>query len=149
MGVNKVIVEGNLGADALYTVTKTRMSMLKLSLAVNESWKDKQGNWQNKVSWVNATLFGKAADNPAYHSLTKGTRVIVEGKLETVSWTDKQGDQKSMVQIKAERIYDLSPKDQQQQQPRPRPAQRQNGSHQPLPEPVYDQDTFTENDVPF
>ena len=68
------------------------------SLAVNESWKDKDGNKQEKCEWVNVTAYRKLAEIMAEYC-KKGTQIYVSGKLQTRKWTDKEGIERYTTEI--------------------------------------------------
>ena len=87
--VNKVILLGNLGRDAETKFTPGGMSVTKFSIATSFNRKDPQsGEWKEETNWTNVTVW--KAENLANY-LTKGTRVYVEGRLQTRSYEDKDG----------------------------------------------------------
>ncbi len=91
-GVNKVILIGNLGNDPDIRYTPQGKTIANLSIATSESWKDKTtGQIQEKTQWHRVTLFGKDAEN-AQQYLFKGSKVYIEGKLETSKWQDNNGN---------------------------------------------------------
>lgn len=92
-GVNKVILIGNLGADPEVRVTPQGATVATLRLAVSETWKDQQGQRQEKTEWVNLVLWRQQADI-AQRFLRKGSKIYAEGKLSTRSWDDKATGQK-------------------------------------------------------
>lgn len=87
--MNKVILCGNLGADAELKVTQSGKAFLKFSLATTETWKDKDGNKQEKASWHRCQMWGDRAEKLAQH-LTKGTKLLVDGSIEYGSY-EKDG----------------------------------------------------------
>lgn len=92
-GVNKVILIGNLGADPEVRTTPQGATVANLRLAVSETWKDQQGQRQEKTEWVNLVLWRQQADI-AQRFLRKGSKIYAEGKLSTRSWDDKATGQK-------------------------------------------------------
>jgi len=92
-GVNKVILIGNLGAEPEVRTTPQGATVANLRLAVSETWKDQQGQRQEKTEWVNLVLWRQQADI-AQRFLHKGSKIYVEGKLSTRSWDDKATGQK-------------------------------------------------------
>ena len=89
-GVNKVILVGNLGQKAEIRYTQTDSAVANLSLATSESWKDKEtGEQREKTEWHRIVYFGKLAEI-AEQYLDKGSKVYVEGKLQTRKWQDKE-----------------------------------------------------------
>lgn len=88
-GVNKVILVGNLGQKPEIRYTQTDSAVANLSLATSESWKDKEtGEQREKTEWHRIVYFGKLAEI-AEQYLDKGSKVYVEGKLQTRKWQDK------------------------------------------------------------
>ncbi|WP_263082109.1 single-stranded DNA-binding protein [Endozoicomonas sp. Mp262] len=91
-GVNKVILIGNLGDDPDIRYTPQGAAIANLSIATSESWKDKTtGKVQEKTEWHRVMLFGRNAEN-AQQYLFKGSKVYIEGKLETRKWQDNNGN---------------------------------------------------------
>ncbi len=100
--VNRVTVSGNLTRDAQVRVTPNGVSVASLSIATTESWKDASGEWQERTHFVDITLWREMADSVS--SLTKGTPVLVTGRVVTDSWTDKDGSKRNAVKIEADRL---------------------------------------------
>lgn len=86
-GVNKVILVGNMGQDPEVRYTQDGKAIATLSLATSESWKDQQGQKQEKTEWHRVVIFGKLAEI-AQQYVTKGSKVYIEGKLQTRKWQD-------------------------------------------------------------
>jgi single-strand DNA-binding protein len=102
--VNKVILVGNLGRDAELKFTQGGFPISSFSLATTDRRKDKDSdNWVEKTEWHRVKLLGKTAES-LHDYLTKGKQVYVEGRLETRSWDDKDGQKKYMTEIVADRI---------------------------------------------
>ena len=90
-GVNKVILVGNLGQKPEMRYTATQSAVANLSIATTESWKDKEtGEMRDKTEWHRVVYFGKLAEIVEKY-LDKGSKVYVEGKLQTRKWQDKSG----------------------------------------------------------
>ena len=97
--VNKVILIGNLGKDPEVKYTPQGTPVAKFSLATNERYKDKDGNWQDRTEWHNIVLWQRLAEIAGEY-LKKGGKVYIEGRLQTHSWDDKQtGQKKYMTEI--------------------------------------------------
>ena len=88
--LNKVILIGNLGQDPEARFTPQGTAVCNLSVATNESWKDANGELQDKTEWHRCVMFGKTAEL-AGELLKKGQLVYMEGKLQTRNWEDKDG----------------------------------------------------------
>lgn len=105
--VNKVILVGNLGADPeLKYTAQAGKSVCSLSVATNETWKDKSGSKQERVEWHRVQVWGDLAENCAKF-LKKGRTVYAEGKLQTRKWEDKNGQTKYTTEILADRVVFL------------------------------------------
>lgn len=99
----QVTVVGNLTAEPELKTTKTGSSVLKVGIAVNRRWKNKQDEWEEETSFFDVNAWGELADNVAT-SLSKGSRVIVSGRLEQQSWENKEGQKQSKVVLVADDI---------------------------------------------
>jgi single-strand DNA-binding protein len=91
--VNKVTLLGNLGKDPEVKFTPQGTAVAKLALATNERYKDKEGQWQDRTEWHNVVLWQRLAEIAGEY-LKKGSKVYIEGRLQTRSWEDKQTNQK-------------------------------------------------------
>jgi single-strand DNA-binding protein len=91
--VNKVILIGNLGKDPEVKYTPQGTPVAKLTLATNERFKDKAGEWQDRTEWHNVVLWQRLAEIAGEY-LKKGGKVYIEGRLQTRSWDEKTSGQK-------------------------------------------------------
>ncbi len=91
--VNKVILIGNLGKDPEVKYTPSGTAVAKFSLATNERYKDKAGEWQDRTEWHNIVAWQRTAEIAAEY-LKKGRSVYIEGRLRTDSWEDKNTHEK-------------------------------------------------------
>src|SRR5262249_15826510 len=99
--VNKVILIGNLGKDPEIKYTPQGTPVAKITLATNERFKGKDGNWQDRTEWHNVVLWQRLAEIAGEY-IKKGGKVYVEGRLQTRSWDDKQtGQKKYMTEVVA------------------------------------------------
>jgi single-strand DNA-binding protein len=97
--VNKVILIGNLGKDPEVKFTPQGTPVAKITIATNERFKDKDGQWQDRTEWHNVVLWQRLAEIAGEY-LKKGGKVYIEGRLQTRSWDDKQtGQKKYMTEI--------------------------------------------------
>ena len=100
--VNKVILIGNLGKDPEVKYTPNGTALAKFSLATNERYKDKEGNWQDRTEWHNIVAWQRTAEIAGEY-LKKGRSVYIEGRIQTRSWDDKEtGQKKYMTEIVAQ-----------------------------------------------
>ncbi len=99
--VNKVILIGNLGKDPEVKYTPQGTPVAKITIATNERFKDKDGQWADRTEWHNVVLWQRLAEIAGEY-LKKGGKVYIEGRLQTRSWDDKQtGQKKYMTEIVA------------------------------------------------
>ncbi len=102
--VNKVILLGTIGRDPEVKYTPSGTPVAKFSMATNERFKDKDGNWQDRTEWHNIVAWQRTAEIIGEY-VKKGDRLYVEGKLQTSSWDDKQsGEKKYRTEIVANDI---------------------------------------------
>jgi len=98
-GINKVILVGNLGRDPEMRYTPSGSAVANLALATSESWKDKQtGENQERTEWHRIVMFNRLAEIAGEY-LKKGSKVYIEGKLQTRKWQDKEGQDRYTTEI--------------------------------------------------
>jgi single-strand DNA-binding protein len=98
-GINKVILVGNLGAKPEVKYASNGNAISNLSVATSESWTDKStGQKQEKTEWHRVSLFGKIAEIAGQY-LDKGSKVYVEGKLQTRKWQDQSGQDRYTTEV--------------------------------------------------
>jgi single-strand DNA-binding protein len=130
--VNKVILVGNLGRDPETRYSSDGGAICNFSIATTDTWKDKQGQKQERTEWHSLTTFGKQAEIAGQY-LKKGSSVYVEGRLQTQKWVDKETqDKKQRTQIVVDRFQMLGSRPNQESasgEPQPKPnEQKTNGS---------------------
>ena len=91
--LNRVQLIGNLGKDPEVKYTPQGTPVAKLTIATNERFKDKAGEWQDRTEWHNVVLWQRLAEIAGEY-LKKGGKVYIEGRLQTRSWDDKTSGQK-------------------------------------------------------
>jgi single-strand DNA-binding protein len=97
-GVNKVILVGNLGADPDMRYTPSGQGVCELRIATSESWNDKNGQRQERTEWHRVVVWGKRAEVCSKY-LSKGRQVFVEGRIQTRTYDDKEGNKKYITEI--------------------------------------------------
>ncbi len=98
-GINKVILIGNLGADPEVRYLPSGKAVTSLSLATSESWKDRQsGEMQERTEWHRISLFDRLAEIAGQY-LKKGSKVYVEGRLQTRKWQDRDGNDRYTTEV--------------------------------------------------
>ena len=99
-GINKVILIGNLGADPELKYTPSGSAVSNFTLATNESWVDGKGERQEKTEWHRIVVWGKLAEI-CNEYLKKGSKVYIEGRLQTRSWDGQDGNKRYTTEIVA------------------------------------------------
>ena len=100
MSINKVILVGNLGQDPEIRSTQDGREIANFSLATSESWKDKNtGEKKDKTEWHKIVIFSQGLVGIAKNYLKKGTKIYIEGSLQTRKWTDNQGLEKYTTEV--------------------------------------------------
>ena len=106
-GINKVIIVGNLGGDPETRYMPSGSAVTNLTVATNESWKDKQtGEQKDRTEWHKVAMFNRLAEIAAEY-LRKGSQVYIEGKLRTRKWQDKSGQDRWTTEIIADEMQML------------------------------------------
>jgi len=98
-GVNKVILVGNLGADPESRSFSNGGEVVNLRIATSESWKDRDGNRQEKTEWHSVAIFNENLGRVAKSYLRKGSKVYIEGQLQTRKWQDQSGNDRYSTEI--------------------------------------------------
>ena len=108
--VNKVILIGNLGRDPEVRYLEGNVAVAKFSLATNESYKDKKGDWQTVTEWHDIVAWRGLAER-AEKQLKKGSQVFVEGKLTHRKYQDKDGNDRYVTEVVANSFKILDRRD--------------------------------------
>ena len=103
-GVNKVILVGNLGADPEARSLNNGSEVVNLRVATSETWKDRDGNRQERTEWHQVVIFNENLGRVAKSYLRKGSKVYLEGQLQTRKWTDQSGNDKYSTEIVLQRF---------------------------------------------
>lgn len=102
--VNKVILVGNLGADPDIRRTNNGDPIVNMRIATSESWKDKStGERKERSEWHNVVIFNEGLAKVAENYLKKGSKVYVEGQLQTRKWQDKDGNDRYSTEVVLQR----------------------------------------------
>jgi single-strand DNA-binding protein len=144
--VNKVILVGNLGKDPEVKYTPNGTAVAKFSLATNERFKDKAGEWQDRTEWHNIVAWQRLAEIVGEY-IKKGSKVYIEGRLQTSSWEDKQsGEKKYRTEIIAQDLVMLGSRGEAERES----GVTRNGNHGRYQEPEHvDSGEITDDDIPF
>jgi single-strand DNA-binding protein len=103
-GVNKVILVGNLGADPEARSLNNGGEVVNMRIATSEQWKDRDGNRQERTEWHNVVIFNENLGRVAKSYLRKGSKVYLEGQLQTRKWTDQAGNDKYTTEVVLQRF---------------------------------------------
>lgn len=136
-GINKVILVGNLGQDPEVKYMPNGNAVTNISIATSESWKDQQGQLQERTEWHRVVMFRKLAEIAGQY-LRKGSQVYLEGKLQTRKWQDQNGQDRYTTEIVADNMQMLGGRQDGSQQYGGQPAGGQQ-PQQPAQQPSYQQ----------
>ncbi|HEY5459523.1 MAG TPA: single-stranded DNA-binding protein [Sphingomicrobium sp.] len=103
-GVNKVILVGNLGADPEARSLNNGGEVVNMRVATSESWKDRDGNRQERTEWHNVVIFNENLGRVAKSYLKKGSKVYLEGQIQTRKWSDQSGNDRYTTEIVLQRF---------------------------------------------
>jgi single-strand DNA-binding protein len=103
-GVNKVILVGNLGADPEARSLNNGGEVVNMRVATSEQWKDKDGNRQERTEWHNVVIFNENLGRVAKNYLRKGSKVYIEGQIQTRKWQDQSGADRYTTEIVLQRF---------------------------------------------
>ena len=140
---DRVILVGNLGQKPEIRYTKDSKPIASFSIATSESWKDKTtGDMVEKTEWHNVTFFGRIAE-VAEQYLDKGSKVFVEGKLQTDKWEDENGNKRSATKIIGNNMQMLDSRGSNNSSSFDESSSAQNEA------PASQEGSFSEEDIPF
>ena len=103
-GVNKVILVGNLGDDPEARSLNNGGEVVNLRVATSENWKDKDGNRQERTEWHRVVIFNENLGRVAKSYLKKGSKVYLEGQIQTRKWTDQSGADRYSTEVVLQRF---------------------------------------------
>ena len=152
-GVNKVILVGTLGKDPETKTFANGGSLTQFSIATSETWTDKNsGERKEQTEWHNIVLQNRLGEI-AQQYLKKGSKVYIEGSLNTRKWTDQNGQERYTTQIKGSQLQmlDSASGNNQQQAQQPKPQQQQNSYTAKPQQPYQPQNggADLDDDLPF
>jgi single-strand DNA-binding protein len=107
--VNKVFIVGRLGKDPETKTTSGGTTVANFSMATSENYKDRDGNRKEETEWHRIVVYGAIAENCGKY-LRKGSMALVEGKIKTRSWEDRDGNKRSTTEIVAKEVTFLDAK---------------------------------------
>ncbi len=148
MSVNKVILVGNLGKDPELRYTASGTAVCTFSLATSERFKDRDGQQQEKTEWHNIVAWRQLAEICGKF-LVKGKQVYIEGKIQTRSYDDRDGNKRYITEIVADQMQMLGRAGDETGQPRREPR-REPVMNEEVPDSSYEDVQFNpDDDIPF
>ncbi|MCO6439848.1 MAG: single-stranded DNA-binding protein [Nitrococcus mobilis] len=149
-GVNKVILIGNLGADPEVRYSPSGSAVTNARLATTDVWRDRQsGEQQERTEWHRIVFFGRLAEIAGEY-LRKGSKVYIEGRLQTRKWQAQDGQDRYTTEIVASEMQMLDGRAEAPASERPRGGDYQRGDYQPRePEPQTTPQEDFDDDIPF
>ena len=147
-GVNKVILIGNLGSDPEVRYTPSGKAVANFRIATTEQWTNKEGSKEERTEWHRIVAWGRLGEICGQY-LRKGKQVYIEGRLQTRSWDDAEGQKRYMTEVVAQTMQMLgrAGEDAAGDQPR-RQAQAGGGPDADYPQPPPS-GTNEDDDLPF
>lgn len=142
MSVNRVFLIGNVGKVDVRSVGESKVA--SFSLATTERYKDRSGDQVENTTWHSIQVWGKTAEFVEKY-ITKGSQVYVEGRIQSRKYTDKDGVERTVTEIRADSVQNLTPK-------RDEPAQRQEEKREPSARRMQEADSYPDDnspDLPF
>ncbi len=146
--LNKVMIIGNLGVDPEIRYTANGTAVANLRVATSENRKNKEGEWEERTEWHRIVLYGRMAET-AKDYLRKGSKVYIEGRIETRSWEDQGGQKHYMTEVIANDMFFLDTRghNSSESAESPQPSRKQNAPSRPQSAPP--KDFPAEDDLPF
>ena len=142
--VNKVILVGRLGQDPEVRFTQGGTAVANLRIATDETWKDQNGERQQRTEWHRVVAWSKLAEICGQY-LSKGRLVYIEGRLQTRSWDDREGNKRYTTEVRADNMVMLGGRSEEGQAA---PAARPAAAAQPAAAAGSDSGT-NDDDIPF
>ena len=106
--MNRVIIMGNLTGDPALRRLESGSAVGELGLGITESYRNRQGEQVESTCYVDITVWNKTAENCEKY-LKKGSAVLVEGRLQFEQWTDRDGQKRNKLRVKADRVHFMDP----------------------------------------
>ena len=145
--VNKVILIGRLGSDPELRYTPNGDAVANFRIATNRVWKDKEGNQQERTEWHRIVAWRKLAERCGEY-LRKGSHVYIEGRLETRSWQDKNGNKRFVTEVITDRMQMLDAKGQVKVSEQTPPTEEV-FEEKELPQGAEIKESESEDEIPF
>ena len=146
-GLNKVMLLGNLGSDPEIKYSQSGTAIANLRIATAENRKNSDGEWEERTEWHRLVLFGRQAEISKDY-LHKGSKIYIEGRLQTRSWEDQNGQKHYSTEVVGTNMIMLDPKSQDTTIEEPEPQENAIPDSDTVPESSIDT-SKEEDDLPF
>ncbi len=146
-GLNKVMLIGNLGSDPEIKYSQSGTAFANIGLATSENRKNSDGEWEDRTEWHRVTMIGRQAELCKDY-LHKGSKIYIEGRLQTRSWEDKNGQKHYATEIIGSNMIMLDPKGQDISTVEPEPHENTIPYSDTAPE-TSKESSKEEDDLPF
>ena len=147
-GLNKVMLIGSLGADPEIKYAPSGTAIANIRLATAEGRKDSEGNWEEKTEWHRIVLFGRQAEICKDY-LRKGSKIYIEGRIQTRSWDDQDGQKHYSTEVIGSNFIMLDAKGQDVSTNAKEPQQEHEPASDNMPKPPDSTAPEQEDDLPF
>jgi single-strand DNA-binding protein len=150
MYLNKALIIGNLTRDPESKALPSGTSVTTFSVATNRVWKDASGNRKEETDYHNIVVFGRQAETTAQY-LRKGDSAMIEGRMQTRSWDDKDGNKKYRTEVIADRVQFGPKRGNQDDRSSSAPAEKKGGKakEDTIDTIEYPDEEINPNDIPF
>ena len=148
MSLNKAMIIGNLGRDPEMRYTPNGQAVTQFTVAVNRNYKDASGEWKEETEWFRVVCWAALAERTAEY-LRKGRKVYVEGRLQTRSWEDKDGQKRYTTELVASTVTGLDPRPREDGAPEPSGARVARGGPAGPSAPSEDFGSSDLDELPF
>lgn len=148
MSVNRVFILGRLGQDPEVKHTPSGSAVANFSVATSEAWTDKSGQKQERTEWHRVVVWGKLAELCGQY-LSKGRQVYLEGKLQTRSWDDKEGNKRYTTEVQASTVQFIGGSQQANQNESVVTQQHSQDMGDTNFQQIQPNETFAADDIPF
>ncbi len=146
-GLNKVLLIGNLGADPEIKYAPSGTAIANFNVATSENRKNRDGDWEEVTEWHRVVMFGRQAEICKDY-LKKGSKIFIEGRLQTRSWEDQTGQKRYITEIVGNNMVMLDQKEQIITDDVPELHEVSSDSSDNIPEPTDDL-SKADDDLPF
>src|SRR3989344_5827392 len=147
MNLNKVFLIGNLTRDPEMRSLPSGQAVVNFGLATNRMWKGKDGSQQKQAEFHNIVMFGRLAEITKQY-LTKGSMIMIEGRIQTRSWQGQDGQKKQRTEIVAEAMQ-MGPRGGNHPQSAENPVKQEEEAPEALATVEYPEDEIKPEDIPF